>query len=51
MLSFASSLSPDSDAFAIFVTEKYEYRDKRKKLKLIEGVLEKTDQYLPHLAL
>ena len=29
MLSFTSSLSPDSEALAIFVTEKYDYRDKR----------------------
>ena len=28
MLSFARSLRPDSEAFAIFVTEKYEYKDK-----------------------
>ena len=29
MLSFTSSLSPHSDAFVIFVTEKYAYKDKR----------------------
>ena len=29
MLSFASSLSTDSDAFVIFVTEKYNYKDKK----------------------
>jgi len=29
MLSFTSSLSQDSEAFAIFVTEKYEYKDKK----------------------
>ena len=29
MLSFTSSLSLNSDAFAIFVTEKYNYKDKR----------------------
>ena len=29
MLSFTSSLSPDYDAFAIFVTEKYDYKDKK----------------------
>ena len=28
MLSFTSSLSPNSEAFAIFVTEKYNYKDK-----------------------
>ena len=27
MLSFTSSLSPDCAAFAIFVTEKYDYKD------------------------
>ena len=29
MLSFTGSLSPDSEALAIFVTEKYDYKDKR----------------------
>ena len=29
MLSFTSSLSPNSEAFAIFVTEKYDYNNKR----------------------
>ena len=29
MLSFTSSLSTNSDALAIFVTEKYEYKDKK----------------------
>ena len=29
MLSFTSSLSLNSDAFAIFVTEKYVYKDKK----------------------
>ena len=29
MASFTSSLSPDSDAFAIFVNEKYDYKDKK----------------------
>ena len=27
MLSFTNDLSPDSEAFAIFVTEKYHYED------------------------
>ena len=27
MLSFAPSLSPNSSTFALFVTEKYEYKD------------------------
>ena len=29
MLSFTSSLRPDSDAFAIFVSEKHDYKDKK----------------------
>jgi len=29
MLSFTSSLSPDCEAFVIFVTEKYDYQDKK----------------------
>jgi len=29
MLSFTSSLSPDCEAFVIFVTEKYDYKDKK----------------------
>ena len=29
MASFISSLSPDSDAIAIFVNEKYDYKDKK----------------------
>ena len=28
MFRFTSSLNPDSEAFAIFVTEKYDYKDK-----------------------
>ena len=35
MASFISSLSPDSDALAIFVNEKYSYKDKK-------GVLSKN---------
>ena len=35
MASFTSSLSPDSDAFAIFINEKYDYKDKK-------GVLSKN---------
>ena len=35
MLSFTSRLSPDADAFAIFVNEKYDYSDKK-------GVLSKN---------
>jgi len=29
MLSFTSSLSTDCEAFVIFVTEKYDYKDKK----------------------
>ena len=29
MLSFISSLSPDSDGIAVFVNEKYQYKDKK----------------------
>ena len=29
MLSFAGSLSPNSEAFALFVTEKYVYKDRK----------------------
>ena len=29
MLSFASGLSTDTEAFAIFVNDKYDYKDKR----------------------
>ena len=32
MLSFTSSLRPDSEAFTIFVTEKYNYKDKKNVL-------------------
>ena len=32
MLSFTSGLSPSSDAFAIFISEKYEYKDENKLL-------------------
>ena len=44
MLSFASSLSPSSDAFAIFVNEKYEYRDANKLLS--KDVTRKVDLFL-----
>ena len=32
MLSFTSSLSPDNEAFAIFVNDKFDYRDKKNVL-------------------
>ena len=44
MLSFASSLSPDSDAFVIFVTEKYDYKDKKDILP--NNVVEKINSFL-----
>jgi len=44
MASFTSSLSPDSDAFAIFVNEKYGYKDKKgllskEKIKKIDSFI------------
>ena len=47
MLSFASSLSSDSDAFAIFVTEKYEYKDQ--KDVLTADVARKINSFLKTL--
>ena len=44
MLSFASSLSPDSEAFIIFVTEKYQYKDKNKVLS--NSTVKKIDSFL-----
>jgi len=44
MLSFVSSLSPDSGGFAIFVSEKYEYKDKRDVLS--NSVIEKINSHL-----
>ena len=44
MLSFASSLSPDSDAFVIFVTEKYVYKDKRDVLS--SDTVQKINSFL-----
>ena len=44
MLSFASSLSPDSDAFIIFVTEKYVYKDKRDVLS--SDTVQKINSFL-----
>ena len=44
MLSFASSLSPDSEAFVIFVSEKYEYIDKSKILDI--NTVKKIDSFL-----
>jgi len=44
MASFISSLSPDSDAFAIFVNEKYVYRDKRRVLP--KNISQKIDSFI-----
>ena len=44
MLSFTSSLSPDSEAFAIFVTEKYEYKDKREILP--KNIVQKINSFI-----
>ena len=44
MLSFTSSLSPDSEAFAIFVTEKYEYKDKRDILP--KNIIQKINSFI-----
>ena len=44
MLSFTSSLSPDSEAFAIFVTEKYGY--KHKEGVLSNGTVQKINSFI-----
>ena len=44
MLSFTSSLSPDYEAFAIFITEKYDYKDRKNILP--KQVVEKIDSFL-----
>ena len=44
MLSFTSSLSPDNEAFVLFVTEKYDYKDKQDILQ--SDVIQKIDSYL-----
>jgi len=44
MLSFTSSLSPDYEAFAIFVTEKYVYKDKKDILP--NNVVQKINSFL-----
>ena len=44
MLSFTSSLSPDYEAFAIFVTEKYDYKDKKDILS--NSVAQKINSFL-----
>ena len=47
MLSFASNLSRDSGALAMFVTEKYEYKDKSHILS--EDLVQKIDSFLKTL--
>ena len=47
MLSFTSSLSPDVDAFAIFVNEKYDYSDKRGILP--KNAVQKINSFLNEL--
>ena len=44
MLSFTSSLSPNSDGFAIFITEKYVYKDKHDILS--NDVIQKINSFL-----
>ena len=47
MLSFASSLSPNSTAFALFVNEKYEYKDAKGILS--KDISKKIDSFLKSL--
>ena len=47
MLSFASSLSRDSRGFVVFVTEKYEYKDKNHILS--KDLVQKIDSFLKTL--
>ena len=47
MLSFASSLSPDSEAFAIFVNDKFQFKDKKNVLS--QEVSKKINLYLNNL--
>ena len=47
MLSFTSSLSPDSEAFAVFVNDKYRYRDKKNLLS--KNVAQKISSFLSTL--
>ena len=44
MLNFASSLSPNSGGFAIFVTEKYDYKDKKNILS--NDTIKKINSFL-----
>ena len=47
MLSFASSLSPDSEAFAIFVNDKFHFNDRKNVLS--KEVNKKINSYLDTL--
>ena len=47
MLSFASSLSPNSEAFVLFVTEKYAYKDKNNIFS--KELVKKIDSFLKSL--
>ena len=44
MASFTSSLSPDSDAFALFVDERYGYKDKKGVLS--KNLVEKINSFI-----
>ena len=44
MLSFAGNLSSDSEAFAIFVSEKYDYKDKKDILS--KDTIQKINSFL-----
>ena len=47
MVSFTSSLSPDRDAFVIFVNEKYDYKDKKGVLP--NNISQKINAYIKTL--
>ena len=47
MLSFASSLSPDSEAFAIFINDKFNFKDRKNVLS--KEVSKKINSYLSTL--
>ena len=49
MLSFATSFSPNSNSFALFVNEKYEYEEKFRKAKyLLDKVFSKIENFNDH---
>ena len=49
MLSFASTLSRNSEALVIFVTEKYDYKDKNRILS--KDLVQKIDLFIKTLKL